>query len=329
MAEDARDTRATLALLAALAAAAAGAHAMGEPFYVNMAARVAILAMAAAGLNLALGFGGMVSFGHAAFFGLGGYAAGVAAWHAANQIPLTTWPIVVSGTDRMIVVWAAAAATGGLAALLIGALSLRTSGVQFIMITLAFAQMFYYFAISWPAYGGEDGLPIYLRNGIEGLDVYDPLTFFVICFAWLAATLAGTARIMRARFGAALTMARLSEARLASAGVDPFPVRLAAFALSGAVAAVAGALNADLNGFVGPSALSWKMSGELMAFVILGGVGRLGGPVAGAAAFVLLEHFLGAATERWVLVFGALLLGVTLFARGGLLGLLAGRARHG
>ena len=319
MPEVTREFSVNAALLALLVAAPLVADSMAEPYYVNLASRVAILALAGVGLNLALGFGGMVSFGHAAYFGLGGYAAGVAAWHAANYAPILSWPVVI---------WIAAAAVSGLAALVIGALSLRTAGVYFIMITLAFAQMIYYFAVSWPAYGGEDGLPIYVRNGFPGLDAYDPLSFFALCLGALLFGLLLTARIMGARFGAALTMARLNETRLATAGVEPFPIRLTAFVLSGMLTGLAGALYADLNGFVGPSMLSWRLSGEIMIFVILGGVGRLFGPVAGAAAFVLLETFLGGATERWQLALGVILLGVVLFARGGILGLLAGRARH-
>lgn len=329
MPEMTREFLVNMALLALLVAAPLVASAMDEPYFVNLASRIAILALAGVGLNLALGFGGMVSFGHAAFFGLGGYAAGVAAWHAANYAPILEWPFVLEGTDRMIPIWIAAVVLSGLAAAAIGALSLRTTGVYFIMITLAFAQMIYYFAISWPAYGGEDGLPIYVRNSFPGLDTYDPLTFFALCLGALLFGLLLTSRIMGARFGAALTMARLNETRLATAGVAPFPVKLVAFVLSAMLTGLAGALFADLNGFVGPSMLSWHRSGEIMIFVILGGVGRLFGPVAGAAAFVLLETFLGGATERWQLFLGLILLGVVLFARGGIVGLLAGRARHG
>lgn len=316
----------TLGLLAALAGFALWASAAGEPFYVNLASRVAILALAGAGLNLALGHGGMVSFGHAAFFGLGGYVAGIAASHAFSGTP---GPFGLPGTDQMPAIWGAAVAVAGLAALGIGALSLRTSGVYFIMITLAFAQMIYWFAISWPAYGGEDGLSIYVRNSFPGLDAYDPLSFFGLCFAALALSLALTSRLMAARFGAALTMARLNETRLATSGIAPYPVKLVAFVISAAIAGWAGALHADLKGFVSPAMLSWHMSGELIVIVILGGVGRLAGPVAGAAAFVALEHVAGGITERWQLILGAILLGVVLFARGGIVGALAGRARHG
>ncbi|MFO7856416.1 MAG: branched-chain amino acid ABC transporter permease [Paracoccaceae bacterium] len=317
-----------LVLLALLGGAGLLFAVLGQTFFVNLASRVAILAMAGVGLNLALGYGGMVSFGHAAFFGLGGYVAGIAAFHAFDRSLFMGWPVEIGGTDAMLAIWPLAMGVSALAALGIGALSLRTSGVYFIMITLAFAQMIYYFAISWPAYGGEDGLSIYVRNSFPGVDVYDPLQFFALCFGALLVALGITSRLTAARFGAALAMARLNETRLATAGIRPFPVRLAAFVISAAITGWAGALFADLNGFVSPTMLSWPMSGELIVFCILGGVGRLCGPVAGAAAFVLLEHFVGGVTERWQLVLGLILLGAVLFARGGIVGAVAGRGRH-
>ena len=301
------------------------AQMLGEPFYVTLATRMAILALAAAGLNLALGFGGLVSFGHAAFFGIGGYAAGILASHAFNAEPLLGLP----GTDQMPVIWLVAALACALVALPIGAISLRTSGVYFIMITLAFAQMVYYFAISWPAYGGQDGLSITMRNGFPGLNAANPISFFLVCYALLMAALALMWRIRDSRFGAALQAARQNETRVAAIGIRPYHVRLAAFVVSAVVTGVAGALFADLNRFVSPSMMSWQMSGELIVLVILGGTGRLFGPVAGAILYVLLEFALGGLTERWQLFLGFILLGVVLFARGGIVGLVAGKARHG
>jgi branched-chain amino acid transport system permease protein len=312
-----------------LLAAPLGALALGEPYYANLASRVAILALAGVGLNLALGYGGMVSFGHAAFFGIGGYVAGISAQAAFNRAPAIAWPLEVMGSDAMLAIWPAAIVVSGVVAVAIGAISLRTSGVYFIMITLAFAQMIYYFAISWPEYGGEDGLSIYVRNGFPGLDTYDPLHFFLICYGCLMLAIAVSWRIMGARFGAALMCARMNPERLATVGIEPFPVKLAAFVISAMIAGLAGALFADLNGFVSPSMLSWHTSGEIIIFVILGGVGRLFGPVAGAVLYVLMEHVLGGMTEHWQLLLGLILLGVVLFARGGLVGILAGGARHG
>jgi len=193
------------------------------------------------------------------------------------------------------------------------------------MITLAFGQMFYFFSISWPAYGGEDGLSIYVRNGFPGLNTLDPIQFFGLCFAALALALWFNARLARAPFGLALNAARQNPTRVETIGLSPFRLRLAAFVISGAITGLAGALFADLNRFVSPTMFSWQMSGEIMVFIILGGVGRLYGPVAGAALFITLEHMLGGLSEFWLIWLGLLLLVVVLFARGGVIGLLAGR----
>jgi branched-chain amino acid transport system permease protein len=315
-------------LVLALLIAPLTAVALDEPFYVGLASRVAILALAGVGLNLALGSGGMVSFGHAAFFGLGGYVAGIAALHAFEGSAFLAWPLEIGGSESMIVVWVVTLAVSAVVALAIGAVSLRTAGVYFIMITLAFAQMIYYFAISLPTYGGEDGLSIYLRSSLPFVDTGDPLSFFLVCYALLLSALFLTHRLVDSRFGAALQCARMNPERLATLGIAPFPVKLTAFTLSAMITGLAGALFAELNGFVSPAMLSWQRSGEIIVFVILGGVGRLFGPVAGAALFILLESFIGGWTDRWQLVLGLVLLSVVLFARGGVIGLLAGRARH-
>lgn len=323
-----RENLVNAGLALALLAAPLLAAALDEPFYVTLASRVAILALAGVGLNLALGAGGMVSFGHAAFFGLGGYAAGIAALHAFEGSLFLAWPVEIGGSESMAVVGLVALGVSAAAALAIGAVSLRTTGVYFIMITLAFAQMIYYFAISLPTYGGEDGLSIYLRSGLPWLDTDDGLTFFLVCFALLLAALYLSHRLIGSRFGAALACARMNPERLATLGIAPYPVKLAAFVVSAMMTGLAGALYAELNGFVSPAMLSWQRSGEIIIFVILGGVGRLFGPVAGAALFILLESFIGGWTDRWQLVLGLILLAVVLFARGGVVGLVAGRARH-
>lgn len=320
-----RETALNVAILAGLLAVALSAHLAGEPFLVTLATKAVILGLAGVGLNLALGYGGLVSFGHAAFFGIGGYAAGILASAAQNYEPLMTWPLELPGTTSMPVIWLTAVIAAGLVALPIGALSLRTGGVHFIMITLAFAQMIYYFAISWPAYGGEDGLSIYVRNGLGTLNTMDPWTFFLIAFALLLLVLGLTLMATRSRFGLALAMARQNPLRLTSMGVRPFRVRLTAFVLSAMAVALAGALYADLNRFVSPSMLSWHLSGELIVFVILGGVGRPCGPLIGAALYVLLESQLGQLTDYWQLPLGLILLLVVLFARGGVIGLVTGR----
>jgi branched-chain amino acid transport system permease protein len=250
---------------------------------------------------------------------------GVLASHAQSYTPLMEVPFLIEGSKSMPVIWLVAVVTGALAALLIGLVSLRTSGVYFIMITLAFGQMFYFFTVSWPAYGGEDGLSIYVRNGFYGLNTLDPIQFFGICYVLLGLVLFLSARLAASPFGLALAAARQNAVRVQTVGIGVFRVRLVAFVISGAVTALAGALFADLNRFVSPAMFSWQTSGEIMVFVILGGVGRLFGPVAGAALFILLEEVLGGISEFWHIYLGLLLLVVVLFARGGLIGTLAGR----
>ena len=320
-----RETLLNGAIMLILLAVPVSAHLTGNPFTITLATKVAILALAGVGLNIVLGLGGLVSFGHAVFFGIGGYAMGILAHHAQTYTPIMEASFLIEGTKSMPVIWLVAVITSALAALAIGALSIRTSGVYFIMITLAFGQMFYYFAISWPAYGGEDGLPIYVRNSFPGLNTLDPIQFFAITYVVLGLALLGSARLARSRFGLALGAARQNAERVQTVGVDAFRLRLVAFVISGAVTGLAGALFADLNRFVAPTMFSWQMSGEFIVFIILGGIGRLFGPVVGAGLFILLEHFLGGVSDYWLIYVGAILLAVVLFARGGLIGALAGR----
>ncbi|WP_132411952.1 branched-chain amino acid ABC transporter permease [Neorhizobium sp. S3-V5DH] len=321
-----RENLINLILAVLLLAVPVAANVLGQPFYITLATRVAILALAATGLNLALGLGGLVSFGHAAFFGIGGYVAGILATHAFSGEPIL---FGLSGTNQMWVIWILAVLSAGLLGLAIGAISLRTSGVYFIMITLAFAQMVYYFAVSWPAYGGEDGLSILVRNQFPGVMTMRPMSFFLICYVILLTGIGLFAVIRASRFGSALQAARQNEVRVSTVGIQPYRIRLTAFVISAMMTGLAGALFADLNRFVSPSMLSWHMSGELIVLIILGGTGRLFGPLAGAALYVAFEYALGGITERWQFFLGLILLLVVLFARGGLLGLLAGRARHG
>ncbi len=320
-----RETGLNIAIAAALLGVALWAWGADQPFIITLATKVAILALAGVGLNLAIGQGGMISFGHAAFFGVGGYAMGILASHAQSYTPLIEWPMVIEGTKSMPLIWLVAVLASAAVAAVIGVLSLRTSGVYFIMVTLAFGQMLFYFAISWPAYGGEDGLSIYLRNGFPGLNTLDPIQFFAICYVVLGVVLFFTARLARSPFGLALSGARQNAARVATVGINVFRLRLVAFTISGAITGLAGALFADLNRFVSPTMFAWQTSGEIMVFVILGGVARLFGPVAGAALFIMLEYFLGGLSDYWQIFLGLLLLAVVLFARGGLIGQIAGR----
>ncbi|MDA8739669.1 branched-chain amino acid ABC transporter permease [Rhodobacteraceae bacterium] len=320
-----RERHLNILVLALLAAVPLWAYVSDEPFTITLSTKVAILALAGVGLNFALGLGGLVSLGHAMFFGIGGYAMGILASHAQSYTPIYDGLFVLEGTKSMLVIWLVAVLAGATAALVIGALSLRTTGVYFIMITLAFGQMFYYFTISWPAYGGEDGLSIYVRNGFPGLNTLDPIQFFALSYGILLIVLYFFWRLERAPFGLVLKASRQNPLRVTTVGLGVYRIQLIAFVMSGAVTALAGALFADLNRFVSPSMFSWQTSGEIMIFVILGGIARLCGPVIGAAVFILLEQILGDLSQFWHIYLGVLLLVVVLFAKGGLTGLITRR----
>lgn len=312
-----------------LLGAALSAYAMGETYYVNLLSRIIIFAIAGIGLNFALGYGGMVSLGHAAFFGLGAYVAGIAAFHFSEE---SQFLLGIGGTNQMLLIWPITIIVSAVFALLIGIISLRTTGVYFIMITLAFAQMIYYFAISWPRYGGEDGLLMLSRNQLSlfghSIDTDNEIIFFLLCFTLFILILFISSKMLHARFGTALEVARMNDVRLATAGINPFPIKLTAFIFSAIIVGLAGALFADLNRFVSPDLISWQMSGEIIIFILLGGVGRLFGPVIGATLFVLLETVIGGYTEHWKLFLGLVLLAIVLFGKGGLMQLLAGKKRH-
>ena len=313
-----------MGILALLLAVPAWALLADEPFTITLMTRAVVFALAAVGLNIALGLGGLVSLGHAVFFGLGGYAMGILAHHAQSYTPLMEAPFLIEGTKSMPVIWLVAVVISALAALGIGLLSLRTAGAYFIMITLAFGQMFYFFAISWPTYGGEDGLAIYVRNGFPGINTLVPVQYYGLCLAVLILALLLSAKLAASPFGLALNAARQVPQRLETVGLDPQRLKLIAFVISGTLTGLAGALFADLNRFVSPTMFSWQLSGEIMIFVIIGGVGRLFGPVVGALVFVALEHVLGGLSDYWHVYLGFLLLGIVLFSRGGLIGLICG-----
>jgi len=280
----------------------------GASFYVGLASRILILGLAATSLNFILGFGGMVSFGHAAFVGVGAYAVGILMQHGVTS----AW-----------IAWPLAMVLGGFFALIIGSISLRTQGVYFIMITLAFAQMLYYLAVSIKAYGGDDGLTLVGRSTAPGLaDLADDTHFYYACLGALVLTLALLARVLNARFGMALQAIQENAVRMTAIGYPVLRYQLLAFTLSGALAGLAGALLANLSAFVSPSMMQWSQSGMLMVMVILGGVGHLYGGIAGAAAFLILEEVLGHYTEHWQLGLGAVLLIVVLLAPRGFMHLL-------
>jgi branched-chain amino acid transport system permease protein len=302
---------------------------LGEPYVVVLFTRIVILAIAAIGLDLILGYGGMVSFGHAAFVGAGGYTAGVLMHHAFEESPLIAWPVELGGAESALVTWPAAALASALLALVIGAISLRTSGVYFIMITLAFAQMLFYLTISFQRYGGEDGLILFERATLPGLDLEDDVTFYYVCLALMLAVLGLARRLVDSRFGMVLRGCRQNPVRMQALGFPIYRYRLTAFVIAGAVAGLAGALLINLGTFVSPALLAWTRSGEILVMVILGGMGTLVGPIFGAAALLLLEEYLGAYTEHWMAILGPVLILVVLLARRGLYGWLAGGERSG
>ena len=293
-------------LLAMLAALPPILGAFGLEFYVGVATRVLIFAIAASSLNLILGFGGLVSFGHAAFVGLGAYTVGI---------------LMDAGITAAWIAWPAAMLVAGLAAALIGAISLRTRGVYFIMITLAFAQMFYYLIVSLKAYGGEDGLPLAARSSLVGLNLANDASFYWVVLLLFAAALLGMQRLLNSPFGWLLQGAKENETRIGAVGGRVFELQWQAFVLAGAIAGLAGALLANLNGLVTPHIMHWSQSGQLMVMVIIGGAGSLWGGALGAATFLLLEELLAGYTLHWQLALGVLLLGVVLFAPRGLAGL--------
>jgi branched-chain amino acid transport system permease protein len=320
---DRKRTIIALITMAVFAAMPLAASLLDQPFLLDLFARIMILGIAAVSLDLILGYGGMVSFGHAVYIGIGAYAVGV-----LNYFEIT------NGFIHFPVAIVASAAV----AAIIGAMSIRTSGVYFIMITLAFAQMLFFLGISIEEFGGDDGMGTD-RSEFAGLiDLYDGIQFYYFCFACLAVTLFLCHRIVLSHFGKVIQGAMSNDRRMMAIGYSTYSYRLTAFVIAGAMCGVAGALFANWNEFLSPEYMHWTRSGEIMIMVILGGMGSLIGPVLGATGFLLLEEYLPEAMdavssgsgEHWMLLFGPILIALVLFARGGLLSLLAARrARHG
>jgi branched-chain amino acid transport system permease protein len=306
-----------IALLALIALPFA-TEAMGQPALLSLATRVVIYAIAAASLNFILGYGGMISFGHAAFFGVGAYTVGILFAHSGGD---ALWG-VIPGSTNLLVTLPMAVLLSGLVAAVIGALSLRTNGVQFIMITLAFAQMLFFFFVSLTPYGGEDGIIIRRSNELFGLNMRDKTTLYYVILSVGLVFFAGLWRVVNSSFGAVLQGIRQNERRMAALGFAPYRYKLYAFILAGMGAGLAGALMANFLRFASPDMMHWTKSGELMIMVILGGVGSFLGPVFGAAAFLVLETFLAGWTENWQLALGIILLVVVLGTKGGIAGLL-------
>lgn len=308
-----------LVVVAALVALPEIVTALKLPSVVGLSTQVLISAIAAMSLNLILGYGGMVSFGHAAFFGLGGYAAAILYQLQADQADIFG---IAIGSNALLVALVAALVVGALVGAVIGALSLRTSGVPFIMITLAFAQMLFFLFVSLKAYGGDDGLIMRRRDVLPFVNTANDTTFYYVCLVVAALWLLLTAAIVRSKFGFVLGGLRQNERRMAAIGISPYRYKLVAFIIASGGAALAGALMANELRFVSPDFMHWTKSGELMMMVILGGPGTLLGPVLGAAVLVVLETSLAAWTEDWQLYLGIILLAIVMLRRGGLIALL-------
>ena len=305
-----RRTAILLAGILFLAAVPPLAALFGQPFYVDLFRRVMIFAIAALSLNLILGYGGMVSFGHAAYLGVGAYAVGVLAHH---------------GVTNGYLQWLLAIGASAAVALVIGAISIRTSGIYFIMITLAFTQMLYYLGISIEEYGGDDGMRLAVKSQFPGLiDLDNAQAFYYLVLAILVLFLYLGYRLVNSRFGMAIRAAKSNEARTRAIGFSPYPYRLAAFVIAGAICGLAGALLVNHTAFLTPEFMNWTRSGELMFMVILGGMATTAGPVLGAFALLLVEDVLSGWTQHWQLILGLLLVLSVLFFRRGLAGLLPG-----
>ena len=304
------DRAATVAVLALVLVAMMPV--IGQPYLTRFATRVLIFGLVAMSLDLLVGYGGMVSFGHAAFFGLGAYATAVLGFHGIHSA-LVALPVAI--------------ATASAAAFVIGGISLRTSGVYFIMITLAFAEMLFYVAHALAMYGGDDGLKVVRNSVIPVINFNNPTTFFfAVLLVFLAAFLLSF-RLTRSRFGRVLQGIRDNRQRAESLGYDTYRYQLVGFVIAGALAGLAGMLHANLNEYVSPDLLNWVQSGDLLIMVILGGVGTLIGPVFGAAAYLFLQEILSMYTGHSMLVLGPVLLLVVLFSSGGIYALLVPRTQ--
>ena len=292
--------------LAALAALPPLMAALGQPYYIDLVRRIMILATAAASLNLILGYGGLVSFGHAAYLGIGAYAVGILGFYG-----------ITSGWAHL----AAAIGASALVALAIGAVSIRTSGIYFIMITLAFTQMIYYLAVSVAEFGGDDGMRLKARSQFPLVDLGDPEASSYVALVVMVLSVYVVYRLVNSRFGMALRASKSNEARARALGFAPYPYRLTAFVIAGAMCGVAGVLYANHTNYIAPTLMNWVQSGELMFMVILGGMASTAGPVLGTFALLVVEEILKGWTEHWQVILGPLLVLSVIFFRNGLAGI--------
>lgn len=301
------ETLVPLLLIAGLATVPFFAQWMEEPFWTSFFARILIYAIAATALNLALGYGGLVSFGHALFLGVGAYAVALPSFHG-----------VANGWVHL----AFCLAVSGLIALAVGIISLRTVGMAFIMITLAFAQMGYFLVVSLKQYGGDDGLSVSATSRFGSLDLGSMDTLYLVAWGTLAVMIVWMARLRLSPFGMALRGVRQNARRINAIGLESSKLQLVSFVLSGAVCGLAGLLLANLNAYVSPSSMAWTVSGELIVMVVLGGIGTVFGPFLGALVYLGLEEVIKGYTEHWMAIFGPLIVLVTLLGRSGIVGLL-------
>lgn len=297
-------------LLAGLALVPVISALIGEPYYVTLFTRVVIFALAAVGLNLILGYGALVSFGHAMYIGIGAYAVGILSYHGVG-----------SGWVQL----AAALAVGAAVAAVIGLVCLRTSGMAFIMITLAFAQMFYFLAFTLKQYGGDDGLSINARSDFGLFTLANNTVLYYVAFGVLVACLIAFRRLVHSRFGMVLRGCRSNERRMAALGFPTLRYKLTAYVLSALVCVVAGVLLANLTKFTAPSYMAWQASGDLIVMIVLGGMGTVVGPVVGAVALLILEEILAGWTTHWMIVLGPVIVLIVLTAKKGLYGYLVDR----
>jgi branched-chain amino acid transport system permease protein len=297
-----------VAIFAALALAPIAAAFGAETYLLSLFTRVMVFAIAALAVDFICGFGGLVTFGHAAFIGIGAYAVAI---------------LGASGITDMTITLPVALAASALFAWTTGTICLRTKSVYFIMITLAFGQMAYFVAGSLAPYGGDDGITLNVRSTLFGFHVFDSdMAFYYATLAFLLASYLICRAIVYSRFGRAFRGARENPTRMATIGFDVFRYQRVAYAIAGSIGGLAGFLLANATEFVSPAYMSWQRSGELIIMVLFGGLGTLHGAIVGAASYILLEEGLGGLTENWKLIFGPMLVLVVLFARGGLVGLL-------
>jgi branched-chain amino acid transport system permease protein len=302
----------TVLILLFLGAVPIYANLTAEPFYLTLFARVVIYAIAAVSLNLLVGYGGMVSFGHALFLGLGAYAVGILSFYGIDN-----------GWIQLGAVIALCAVVGVLS----GYVVLRTTGIAFIMITLAFAQMFYFLAVSLNQFGGDDGMSLMQGSNFGFMHLDDPLTLYYTAFAVLLAVLYGMRRLIHSRFGMVVRGTHTNERRMKALGFPTLPYKLSAYTLSAVVCGIAGMLIANLTLYVSPSYMAWTTSGEMVVMVVLGGMATLMGPVAGAIAYLILEEALKSFTDHWMLALGLIIVAIVMVSRRGLYGYIPGDER--